>query len=49
MVALTEKEKGARQLLVDKYNRARSKETKHKRWNDLMEFEKKMLGENKNG
>ena len=46
---LTEKEKGVRQHLVDRYNLAKTKPTKLKRYNELMEFEEKMLRENKNG
>lgn len=46
---LTEKEKGARQMLVDNYNKARTPETKKNRYNDIMEFEARMLKEGKNG
>lgn len=46
---LTEKEKGARQILVENYNKARTPTTKKSRYADLMAFEARMLKEGKNG
>ena len=46
---LTEKEKGVRQHLVDKVNRAKTKSSKKRLYDELMKFEDKMLNEGKNG
>lgn len=46
---LTQKEKGARQMLVVNYNKAKTLKTKKSRYADLMVFEKKMADEEKNG
>jgi hypothetical protein len=46
---LTEKEKGKRQFLVDKYNNAKTRPSQDKWYAELMENEKLLASQGKNG
>lgn len=49
MGVLTKKDIEERRRLVDSYNRVKTKESKKVRYAKLMQFETRMLKENKNG
>lgn len=46
---LTDEDRRDREALVKDYNRARRKDSKSTRYQKLMEFENRMLSEDKNG
>jgi len=46
---LTEKEKGRRQFLIDKYNAAKTRPSKMRWYAELMDFEEEMLRIGHNG
>jgi hypothetical protein len=46
---LTEKEKGKRQFLVDKYNNAKTKKSKSKWYAEIMDNEELLYKQKKNG